>query len=253
MQGSIKLLVVLITSNFIGSSVNIRKRFKSHKYNLKKNTHHSPYLQNCYFKYGLESLQFDVLEVVVDLKCLREKEYNYIKNLNPEFNTIKEISTILHKFSDEDKKNRSVVKRQHSKNKISKTSTQTTGVRYSQNKDRFIAYISTKDVTTPLGSYKTYEEAVKARIEGERVYWSEDYVSLTDAEKGVIREHNNLIHTRSKSGYKNISYNNKRRKYVVEVRCEVVGAYETLEEALEVRNSYYPKLPEHLKHLILQL
>jgi predicted GIY-YIG superfamily endonuclease len=67
---------------YIGSSINIRKRFYSHKKLLKKNKHHNNYLQNCYNKYGENSLQYLVIELTEKEK-LREREqfwFNSVEN-----------------------------------------------------------------------------------------------------------------------------------------------------------------------------
>ena len=46
---------------YIGSSINIYQRWKNHKWNLNKNTHHSIHLQNCWNKYGESNFEFKVL------------------------------------------------------------------------------------------------------------------------------------------------------------------------------------------------
>ena len=46
---------------YIGSSINIYQRWKNHKWNLNKNTHHSKHLQNCWNKYGESNFEFKIL------------------------------------------------------------------------------------------------------------------------------------------------------------------------------------------------
>ena len=46
---------------YIGSSINIYQRWKNHKWNLNKNTHHSIHLQNCWNKYGESNFEFKIL------------------------------------------------------------------------------------------------------------------------------------------------------------------------------------------------
>ena len=46
---------------YIGSSINIPKRWREHISNLKKNKHHSKQLQNHFNKYGEADLQFSIL------------------------------------------------------------------------------------------------------------------------------------------------------------------------------------------------
>lgn len=47
---------------YIGSSVDIEKRWKNHLYQLKRNKHHSKHLQNAYNKHGRENFDFRILE-----------------------------------------------------------------------------------------------------------------------------------------------------------------------------------------------
>ena len=51
---------------YIGSSVNIPKRWNLHRWRLDKGEHHSPHLQNSWKKRGAEAFKFEVL-----LKCDR--------------------------------------------------------------------------------------------------------------------------------------------------------------------------------------
>ena len=47
---------------YIGSSVNIKKRFCQHRNSLRKNKHHNKYLQRSWNKYGEENFEFVVIE-----------------------------------------------------------------------------------------------------------------------------------------------------------------------------------------------
>jgi group I intron endonuclease len=63
---------------YIGSSVDIRERWRRHKKDLKKNKHHSEYLQRAWNKYGEQAFLFTVIEYVKDDCLLLEKEQYYI-------------------------------------------------------------------------------------------------------------------------------------------------------------------------------
>jgi len=68
---------------YIGSSINIQKRFEQHKRALKRGDHKNPILQNSWNKYGEERFKFIILEKT-DPKNLIKLEQNYIdinKNL----------------------------------------------------------------------------------------------------------------------------------------------------------------------------
>lgn len=63
---------------YVGSSVNLKKRWREHKNDLKKGTHHSQKLQNAWNKYGEESFEFSILEAVFDKAKLLEQEQHWI-------------------------------------------------------------------------------------------------------------------------------------------------------------------------------
>ena len=53
---------------YIGSSVDVRRRWTEHKRELLKGTHHNRYLQNAWLKHGAEAFVFEILEA---LPCRR--------------------------------------------------------------------------------------------------------------------------------------------------------------------------------------
>lgn len=71
---------------YIGSSVNIRRRWNAHKSELRMGYHHSPYLQNAWNKYGKGNFAFRMI-----LECeafeLQRHEQWLLDNWNPEYNT----------------------------------------------------------------------------------------------------------------------------------------------------------------------
>jgi group I intron endonuclease len=67
---------------YIGSSVNIKKRWREHKNDLKKNKHHSSSLQKSYNKHGLENFIFEIIEFV-DCKELFIVEQKYLDQYKP--------------------------------------------------------------------------------------------------------------------------------------------------------------------------
>lgn len=110
---------------YIGSSINISKRWKEHINDLKSNRHRSKYLQNCYNKYGEDSLKFEVIhECISDKKedILRDEQF-YIDTLNPEFNTLKIAGSSLgYKPTEESRKKMSEAQKgkKHSEEHIQK-------------------------------------------------------------------------------------------------------------------------------------
>lgn len=49
---------------YIGESIKVRSRLRTHISDLSKQRHSNPILQNMYNKYGVEALEFEVLEYV---------------------------------------------------------------------------------------------------------------------------------------------------------------------------------------------
>ncbi len=73
---------------YVGSSVNIMKRWNGHFNALRNNKHHSPKLQHHYNKYGEEDLQFTIL-MGCDKNGVIEAEQYFLDALSPYFNMSK--------------------------------------------------------------------------------------------------------------------------------------------------------------------
>jgi group I intron endonuclease len=73
---------------YIGGSVNIIGRFRSHRSRLKKGTHWSYKLQNHYNEFGLNDLEFTILCGCERSQLIQFEQY-YIDFYNPYFNTQK--------------------------------------------------------------------------------------------------------------------------------------------------------------------
>ena len=77
---------------YVGSTIlSFNKRFNQHKHLLRKNKHHSKYLQNSWNKYGEENFVFKILDYVLPEFCLSTEIYwiNLLnaKNVNYGYNT----------------------------------------------------------------------------------------------------------------------------------------------------------------------
>jgi group I intron endonuclease len=73
---------------YLGSSINLSKRKRTHFRDLKNNKHHCIYLQRAYNKYGKENFEFIILFNCSKEYCLEFEEY-FIKSLSPKYNTSK--------------------------------------------------------------------------------------------------------------------------------------------------------------------
>lgn len=87
MIGGIYQIKNIITGKYyIGSSVDIKKRWNQHLKTLRRGTHRNKHLQRAYDKYGENAFQFEVLETILFNDCLIELEQKYINKLKPEYN-----------------------------------------------------------------------------------------------------------------------------------------------------------------------
>lgn len=63
---------------YIGSSIDIKRRWKEHKRQLDLNIHKNKYMQNSWLKYGEENFKFEVIENVYFKDKLIEREQFYV-------------------------------------------------------------------------------------------------------------------------------------------------------------------------------
>lgn len=74
---------------YIGSAVNVKKRWNVHKCLLRKGLHHSIILQRAWNKYGENEFAFHIIEHVIDVKFIYEREQFYIDLTHPKYNVCK--------------------------------------------------------------------------------------------------------------------------------------------------------------------
>lgn len=103
---------------YIGSSKDLRSRLLGHLNHLKKNKHHSRYMQRCYNKHGEKSLSFEVLEMydIYDETYLRTRELEIMNELNPVFNSTTPIT--YHHSDDMKQRIRATLKRKYKSGEI---------------------------------------------------------------------------------------------------------------------------------------
>ena len=73
-SGVYQILCVPTGKVYVGSSLNIAERWWEHRWDLRRQTHHSRYLQRAWDKYGEEAFEFSVLEYVDNQDVLMERE-----------------------------------------------------------------------------------------------------------------------------------------------------------------------------------
>jgi group I intron endonuclease len=73
-------------NSYVGSSINIQKRWYLHRSDLRHENHHSLVLQRAYNKYGSNAFEWIILEIVEDTAQLRTREQYWIDNIKPRYN-----------------------------------------------------------------------------------------------------------------------------------------------------------------------
>ncbi len=79
-SGIYQILNVINNKRYIGSAINIDRRWYEHRSDFKKGKN-SSHLQNSYNKYGKENFEFSVIEYVEDENSLIEREQYWIDTL----------------------------------------------------------------------------------------------------------------------------------------------------------------------------
>lgn len=64
---------------YVGSALNIKKRWRDHRRELLRGKHHSIRLQNSWNKYGEQAFEFIVLEPVTQIETLIPREQHWIR------------------------------------------------------------------------------------------------------------------------------------------------------------------------------
>lgn len=102
---------------YIGSSVDIKSRWRNHLSKLRNNKHHSRHLQRAWDKYGENSFEFSIVEYVSSEINLLEIEQKWIDktkccDINFGYNIIQKAeSNIGHKWTEESKQKSSNAKK----------------------------------------------------------------------------------------------------------------------------------------------
>lgn len=89
-SGIYQILNIKNHKRYIGSAVNLKKRFSEHLKSLYQRTHYNGYLQNAFLKYGSDTFKFKILEYC-DKEYLKDKELFWINFIKPEYNMIQAI------------------------------------------------------------------------------------------------------------------------------------------------------------------
>lgn len=98
-------------NSYVGSSINISKRWGDHRFKLNRGIHSNKYLQNSWAKYGKDNFIFLLIEPCGKENLIKREQY-YIDTLNPVYNVKKIANSSLGvKCSDETKAKLSLASR----------------------------------------------------------------------------------------------------------------------------------------------
>lgn len=84
-SGIYKILNKVNGKFYIGSAIELAKRWREHSYHLNRKTHKNSYLQNAWNKYWNISFEFIILELCEPEKLI-EREQHWIDTLKPKYN-----------------------------------------------------------------------------------------------------------------------------------------------------------------------
>ena len=95
-------------TSYVGSTVNIRSRWRHHILRLRRGAHPNPHLQHAWNKYGEGAFSFCLLEQVINKECLREREQLYLNRafqIGDTYNIAQNVEAPLlgHNFTEEHK------------------------------------------------------------------------------------------------------------------------------------------------------
>lgn len=83
--GIYQIYCIISKEKYIGSSIDIKERWRRHKKDLRGNRSHSIILQRAWNKYGEDNFEFSLIEEC-DVSNLLQKEQFYLDNIKPVYN-----------------------------------------------------------------------------------------------------------------------------------------------------------------------
>jgi group I intron endonuclease len=227
--------------SYIGSSISIYKRLLVHTRFLNNNKHHSIHLQRAYNEAGKDNFEINILECVLDLNVLRERESYWIELLDT---TNKEKGYNI--LKDTNAPNSLDI---HSRLKRSDNTTGYKGVCWVKSKQMYKCELSFKGKTYFLGHYKTKRLAALKYDQVALYFYKEDAnlnFPLLDTEAldpSLISEELS-IRRRVKNKYTGVYYRkdlegkNRMKKYEAKYKGKRIGYFATEKEAYIARTSY---------------
>lgn len=162
---------------YVGSAVNICKRWSVHLNELRNNIHSNTYMQNAFNMYGEKSFDFEIIETVFDVNFLIKREQDWLDKLKPYdrkigFNILKMASNSLgHKTSNKTKEK---LKRVLNKPVL----------QYDLNGKLITWHLSAREASRQYG----YSKAQICNCANRKINKYKDYIWIYEADKGTLQE-----------------------------------------------------------------
>lgn len=107
-SGIYKIINIVNNKKYIGSAVDPKARFYTHKSSLRKKRHHSIILQRAWDKYGEHCFSFEIIEECEKENLIKREQY-YLDMMLPEYNVSKKANSCLGiKCSEESSRKKSL-------------------------------------------------------------------------------------------------------------------------------------------------
>lgn len=261
---------------YIGSTTNLHRRKLEHFKRLRRNEHHSIILQRHVNKYGIDDLEFSVIQHC-DIDQLIEIEQFYIDSFNPYFNVCKVAGlTIGVKQSKETKEKRGKAisecwnnKTQSEKDEINSTKRlihrnrmqHKVGrigffdIEFTEDKDRTNRIIySFKCILRDSISLRTYTDPTAYKCKCMKRKSGCDKIKSIKLPK-KLKPYKFVPHkTRSPLGHKGLSIVKGSNRIRVQLKYKGVkydaGYYDTIEQAIAGRNKYIQERMQHTDYKV---
>ena len=151
---------------YVGSTVNVKKRWNEHRRDLRQNKHHSPYLQRAWNKYGEDTFEFLIIEECEPVKkILIEREQFWIDTVHAYGKTGYNVAKTAGASMAGMKHTKSTLKKMRGRNW---TEEQRLGISGENNHMYGRTHTpEVKEKLSELGKGKTHTEEHKEKIKGE--------------------------------------------------------------------------------------
>lgn len=224
--GIYKIKNIINGSLYIGSSVNLKKRFKDHLRLLKQNKHHSIKMQNSWNKYGEDNFVFEILEYCKKDELLVKEQF-FLDTYKPNLNICKVAGNKLGvKMSDKQKKILSEINKGKKLSDETKQKISLGNIGKSKNKG-VLKSDETKQKISMSCSGKTFSEETKIKLSNKRklrVITEETKLKISKSHNGkIISEKTKLKMSESAKKRKRKPHSEETKQKIREARLNNIN------------------------------